>query len=371
MASMRVKLALSTLCENPARRTGLSTLFPEFVAHARRTYPEVWWIVFAGKDEPWADGDPGVEVCRDFPSNERPLRRLLADHLWVAPEARRRGAAALVTVGFFPVRSAGLPVAMHVVAVGRTQAGGGIRWAYRRWATARGLRRAALVIANSSWTRSRLGPAKAQVIVSPEGLRHDLFRPGGTRGAPGAPPRYILWASNLYPYKRAELALAAYAGLSPERRSEFPLVVAGGDWAGGRARAQAAAARLGVAGNVRFLGWVDDAVLPSLYRGAHAHVLSTAQESFGRGVLEAMACGCPSVVQDLPVLREVAGECALYVDYADTPLASKALERICADAACRAQLSAAGIERSGQFGFERLARERVGAILSRLGEAAP
>jgi glycosyltransferase involved in cell wall biosynthesis len=369
MAPMRVKIALSTLCENPARRTGLSTLFHEFVAHARRIHPEVSWIVFAGRDEPWPEGDPGVEVCRRFPSNERPFRRLLADHIGVAPEARSRGAAALVTVGFFPLRAAGLPVAMHVVAVGGP--GDGIRSAYRRWAVARGLRRAALVIANSTWAASRLGPAAGRVIVSPEGLRHDLFGPAGPRGAPGAPPRYILWASNLYPYKRAELALAAYAGLSRDRRAELPLVVAGGDWAGGRARAQAAAARLGIEGSVRFLGWVDDAALPALFRGAHAHVLSTARESFGRGVLEAMACGCPSVLQDLPVLREVAGESALYVDYADARAAAAALERICADTGLRSRLSAAGIERSGQFGFERLARERVGAILAGLGEAAP
>jgi glycosyltransferase involved in cell wall biosynthesis len=368
---MRVKLALSTLCENPGRRTGLSTLFPEFVAHARRIYPDVSWVVFAGRDAPWPGGDPGVEVCRDFPSNERPLRRLLADHLGVAPEARRRGAAALLTVGFFPVRSAGLPVAMHVFAVADPGTAGGIRSAYRRWAVARGMRRAALVIANSSWTRSCLGTAAAPVIVSPEGLRHDLFRPEGPRGAPGAPARYILWASNLYPYKRAELALAAYAGLAPERRSEFPLVIAGGDWSGGRARAEAAARRLGVAGDVRFLGWVDDAFLPSLYRGAYAHVLSSSRESFGRSVLEAMACGCPSVVQELPVLREVAGECALYADYSDTATASVTLEQVCADGSLRARLSAAGIERSRQFSFERLARERVGAILARVGGAAP
>jgi len=368
---MRAKLALSTLCENPGRRTGLSTLFREFVTHARRIYPDVAWIVFAGRDAVWPGGDAGIEICRRFPSNERPVRRLLADHLGVAPEARRRGADALLTVGFFPVRSSGLPVAMHVFAVGEPGWGGGIRSAYRRWAVARGMRRAALVIANSSWTRSRLGPAAAPVVVSPEGLRHDLFRPEGPRGAPGSPARYILWASNLYPYKRAELALAAYAGLAPERRSEFPLVVAGGDWSGGRARAESVARRLGVAGDVRFLGWVDDSVLPSLYRGAHAHVLSTSQESFGRSVLEAMACGCPSVVQDLSVLREVAGECALYVDYADTAAASAALERVCADGALRARLGAAGIERSGQFSFERLARERVGAILERIGGAAP
>src|SRR5271170_3204960 len=100
MARVPVKLALSTLCENPDRRTGLSTLFPEFVAHSRRLFPDVSWIIFAGKDAGWPEGDPAVEVCRDFSSNERPLQRLLADHIGVAHEARRRGAAALLTVGF-------------------------------------------------------------------------------------------------------------------------------------------------------------------------------------------------------------------------------------------------------------------------------
>src|SRR5690606_3667785 len=40
-------LALTTLCENPRRRTGLSTLWPEWVRAARRLYPHVHWLVFA------------------------------------------------------------------------------------------------------------------------------------------------------------------------------------------------------------------------------------------------------------------------------------------------------------------------------------
>ena len=144
-------------------------------------------------------------------------------------------------------------------------------------------------------------------------------------------------------------------------------MVVGGGWGKGRERAEAAVDRLGIRENVHFLGWVDDEALPSLYRGAVAHVLSTSQETFGRSVLESMACGCPSLVQDLAVLREVAGDCAAYVDYADRPLASRALERICLDAGHRASLSAAGIERAKRFSFERLAKERVGAILSAIG----
>ena len=148
-------------------------------------------------------------------------------------------------------------------------------------------------------------------------------------------------------------------------------MLVGGDWHGGRARAEATAERLGIRGNIIFLGWVDDEMLPSLYRGARAHILSTSQETFGRSVLEAMACGCPSVVQDLPVLREVAGECALFVDYSDVPAATAAMERVCADDALRAHLRASGIERSMQFSFERLAAERVEAILAKLGRPVP
>jgi glycosyltransferase involved in cell wall biosynthesis len=367
---MRVKLALSTLCENPLRRTGLSSLFPEFISQARRLFPDVSWLIFAGQDAAWPEDDAAVEVCRDFPSNEDPVRRLLADHFEVAVEARRREASALLTVGFYPVRSAGLPVAMHVFAVTHAR-GGGLRQAYRGWAVSRGLERAMLVIANSMWTKSQLGEGKAPVIVSPEGLRHDLFNPAGPGGTPGVKGRYLLWASNLYPYKRIELVLGAYAGLSLAVRSEFPLVVAGGDWSGGRMRAEECARSLGILADVRFLGWIRDGDLPALFRGAFAHLLSTSEETFGRSVLEAMACGCLNVVQDLPVLREVAGSSAIYVDYADTASAARVLEQVCAGAAGRAQLCAAGIERAKMFSFERLTLERVSAILSRIAEVHP
>jgi glycosyltransferase involved in cell wall biosynthesis len=366
---MPVKLALSTLCENTFRRTGLSTLFPEFIAHARRLFPDVSWVVFAGREAEWPEGDPGVEVCRDFASNDRPAQRLLDDHFGVAPEAKRRGASALLTVGFYPIQSAGLPIVMHVFSVHHRHEAGGVRGAYRGWAVGRGLERAVLVITNSAWTRAQLGVIKAPVIVSPEGLRHDVFRPEGPAGAPGLDGGYLLWASNLYPYKRIELALAAYAGLPAGVRARFPLAVAGGDW-GRLGSAKAEAARLGIVDDVRFLGWVSDAHLPALYRGAQAHILSTSEETFGRSVLEAMACGCPNVIQDLPVLREVAGETALYVDFADRAAASSVLEQVCAGAGGRSQLSQAGTERAKSFSYERLARERVGATLAAIGEGS-
>lgn len=361
-----MKLALSILCENPRRRTGLTTLFHEFVAHARRQHPDVGWIVFAGPEQPWDVVDARVEVVRVFPANDRRVARLWADHFRVAPEAKRRGAAALLTVGFVPVRTAGLPVVMHVFSLHHRRSGGGLGAFYRRVAVTRGLRRAALVIANSQWTASQLGAMRAPVLVSYEGVQRERFTVDGPRGGDGLPPEYLLWVSNFYAYKRAELALAAYARLAPKLRARFPLVLVGGDWEGGRARAQAAARSLGVEGDTRWLGWVDDATLPALYRGARAHVLSTGEETFGRSVTEAMACGCPCVLQDLPVLREVAEGAAEFADFADPATAGAALEKICTDDVLAARLRVDGLRRAEAFSFEKLARERVAAIMQTL-----
>jgi glycosyltransferase involved in cell wall biosynthesis len=372
---MPTRLALSLLCENPRRPTGLTTFFRGLVTESRRLFPEVSWVLFAGPDQEWeAAPDPGVEVVRLFPANDRLAARLLADHFRVAPEARRRGAAALVTVGFAPLR-APLPVAMHVVTLHHQAPGaGGLRNAYRCWALRRGLRRAALVIANSTWTAERLArqhpPVVPRLLVSAEGVDHGRFHPDGMhddavlrRLGLELPPRFLLWVSNFYPYKQAGRLLEAYARLAPPRRAGLPLLMVGGDWAGGREAAERQARELGVGGDVRFLGWVPDAALPVLYRRARAHVLPSAEETFGKTVTEAMACGCPCLVNDLPVLREVADGAALLVDFADPPAAARALEQVATDDAVVARLRSDGLRRGAAFGYETLARERIGAIL--------
>lgn len=357
-----MKLAISILCENPHRRTGLSTLFHEFVKHALDQHPDVGWIVFAGPQQAWAIADARVQLVRDFPSNERRAARLWADHFKVGPAARRHGADALLTIGFVPLRTGGLPIIMHVFSVHHRRGGGGGKGVYRRAMIQRGLRRAKLVIANSQWTADRLGATRVPVLVSHEGLQHDLFSPVGEGGWPRMPGGYLLWVGNFYRYKRVELALAAYARLSAELRGRFPLLLVGGDWHGGRARAERAAQALEVQNHTHFLGWVKDEELPALYRGARAYLLSSEEETFGRSVAEAMACGCPCLLQDLPVLLEVTKGAALFVDFGDPAAAGTGLHRLCTDDELVASLRGSGLRRAGDFSFQRLARERVSAI---------
>jgi glycosyltransferase involved in cell wall biosynthesis len=341
-------------------------------------------VLFAGPKQPWDIVDPRVEVVRKFPTNDRLWARLRADHFQVGPEARRRGAEALLTVGFVPVR-APLPVVMHVFTLhhrrGAATNVGWLRSFYRGRALRSGLRRASLVIANSEWTAGHLrveSPGlEPRLLVSHEGLAHAQFQPEGApdeRGQLqrelGLPSEYLLWISNFYAYKQAERLIEAYARLEPAMRARFPLVMSGGEWHGGRARAEQAARRLGVGEGVRFIGWVDDRWLPALYRQARAHVLPSAEETFGKSVTEAMACGCPCVLNDLPVLREVAAGAALMVDFQDPGAAAAGLAVICQDDGLAVQLRTAGLRRAGDFSYEKLARERIGRIRTMLGGAA-
>ena len=370
-----MKLALSILCENPRRNTGLTTLFYEFVSRGLRLFPDVRWLIFAGPNQEWGIEDPRVEVNRDFPANDQINRRLFSDHFQVPAVARARGADALLTVGFVPTRKT-LPTAMHVLSLQHLDPLNKMslaRGLYRRWTTKFSWPKADLALTNSRFAIEQIFSVcpelAGRVVQSYEGLQHEQFNPGhaGDEAAQlerqfGIRPGYFLWTSNFYPYKQASLLISAYAKLPAELRARHPLVMAGADWDNMLSAAQQQVVELGIERNVKFLGWVDDGWLAPLYRHALAFCLASREETFGRCVIEAMACGTPCVVNDIPIMREVTQERALLVDFANTDGARDALGKLASDPALRARLRAEGIERAAGFSFEKLVSERIRAI---------
>jgi alpha-1,3-rhamnosyl/mannosyltransferase len=367
------RLAFSFLCENPQHQTALTTFFREYLVHSLRHFEDLEWLVFAGPNQQMNFEHPRLRYIRDYSANDQMKARLWADHFRVGPVARRLGAAGLLTIGFVPMR-APLPVFMGVNAllhVDKDNCPGVLRRRYRAWNITRGMRKASLVITNSEFTASRLRETYPmcvdKLIVSHEGTLPEFTpvrAPGETEALEQAlqvKPGYLLWVSNFHHYKQAPLFLEGYANLPAAVRTGMPVVMIGGDW-GSMSVVKELIKTRDLQSNVRIMGWVDAKWLAPLYRHALAYVLPSREETFGRTITEALSCGTPCVLNDIPVAHEISGGHALIIDFNNRSLVTTTLRRLVEEPSLREQIRAKGLEQAKKFSFERMAIERVGAV---------
>jgi glycosyltransferase involved in cell wall biosynthesis len=114
---------------------------------------------------------------------------------------------------------------------------------------------------------------------------------------------------------------------------------------------------------VRLLGRVEDELLPALYSGAAGFVYPSVYEGFGLPPLEAMACGCPIAVSDIPAHREVCGTTAIYFDpFNPEDLSSKLESLLRLDLSSRASSVERGIQHALSYSW-RSAAEQTWHIL--------
>src|SRR5207248_1848645 len=106
---------------------------------------------------------------------------------------------------------------------------------------------------------------------------------------------------------------------------------------------------LGGAARVVCLGSLSAADIHRELANADLFLFPSRYESFGIAVLEALAAGVPVVCSDLPALREVAGDAAVFVSPSDITGWIDATRRLLRDPALRRRLSERGRIRAGRF----------------------
>jgi glycosyltransferase involved in cell wall biosynthesis len=192
--------------------------------------------------------------------------------------------------------------------------------------TLSGFSQAARVTCDSNATRDELLAntlvAPERAVVVPNGV-HPSCSPNTdpvadaetTRwlGEPNPDAVDILHVGSTIPRKRIDVLLQIFA----ELRKEFPgarLVRVGGPFTPEQMKL---ADELEIGDATIILPHLDRNLLAAVYRRAAVVLLPSEREGFGLPVAEAMACGTPVIASELPVLREVGGEAALYCPVGD------------------------------------------------------
>ena len=303
-------------------------------------------------DDGWGDWARILALPSD---DDTRVRKLVTQQLMLARLARERGwqlVHSLSNLG--PVRI-GVPLVLTVFdviflreqtmsALSRLSIGMVVRAAAPR---------AAAVVTMSQFSRVeilevlRVDPERVFVVPGPGRPPGPVADPEALRARLGLDGRrVVLNVAAKRTHKNQGLLVRAIERLP----DDVALVLAGVDGGAGaalRAAADASPARA----RIVWLDYVPDPELEALYTLAGCVAIPTRAEGYGLPVLEAFARGRAVACSDLPVLRELGGDVAVYFDPDDAGGCAAAIASALSDRS----LAARGIERASRFDSRRAA----------------
>jgi glycosyltransferase involved in cell wall biosynthesis len=200
---------------------------------------------------------------------------------------------------------------------------------------------------------AELGIPSERIDVVPNGVTSPAAGDAAaarTRLAAGDRQIALSVASDL-PHKNLASLLDALALIPSDERPVLALAGHGTD--GPRLRDHALF--LGVEEDLRLIGAVSVRELEDLYAAADVLVTTTRYEGFGIPILEAMARGVPVACSDLPVLREIAGEAARWLDPDEPGTVAGAIRELLGGGPEAGRLREAGLERARRFSWKAAA----------------
>jgi glycosyltransferase involved in cell wall biosynthesis len=115
--------------------------------------------------------------------------------------------------------------------------------------------------------------------------------------------------------------------------------------------------RLGVRDGIVWLGCLSHDEVDFALRASDLMVFPSLSESFGLGLVESMAAGCPIAAADLPYAHDVCGDAAIYFNPERPESLAEVNQAVCSDPATLDRLRAAGSARQVRFSYEKIAEE--------------
>jgi glycosyltransferase involved in cell wall biosynthesis len=176
------------------------------------------------------------------------------------------------------------------------------------------------------------------------------------------PDDFVLYIGGFDKRKNVGQLLEAYTYVMKGEGSNYPLVIAGREPEWGEPmfpNLRQRAKELGLTHVIEWIGFVDEADKPSLYRLARVFVSPSSYEGFGLPVIEAMASGTPVVAVDASSIPEIVGDGAYLVQLGDSRAMGGAIIALLGQEPLRDSLINAGLAQATRFSWRKTAKETL------------
>jgi glycosyltransferase involved in cell wall biosynthesis len=270
---------------------------------------------------------------------------------WLLGEAANNSDADLFwSPGFMPPAHCKIPFVVTIHDLIHLHYGTSLHQLYYNQILRRLLRSASTIFTVSEYSRNEIlawsGLSAQNVRAIPLAVSDD-FTAQGEVFRPGYP--YILYVGNRRVYKNIHRLIEAF-GLGCTNR-DIRLALSGFE----SPELLLVAKKFGVADRLVFLGRIEEAYLPAVYRGALAVAYVSLYEGFGLPPLEAMACGAPVIASNVTSIPEVVGDAAVMVDPHNVEEIACGLKCLTEDDSLRGRLIPLGLDRARKFNWESTA----------------
>ncbi len=169
-------------------------------------------------------------------------------------------------------------------------------------------------------------------------------------------PEVFMLAVGHFESRKNYLRLIDAIALLRDRGCVCSLLIIGND-SGERKAAEEKITSMNLTGCVKILSGISDLEVRCAYKLCSLFVFPSSYEGFGIPILEAMAAGCPMVLSDIPVFREITQDNGVYFSHHDVESLVSAIEHVLSSECERIRQVEYGNKRVQDFSFKSLAAQ--------------
>ena len=176
---------------------------------------------------------------------------------------------------------------------------------------------------------------------------------------------YILYVGNIKPHKNLKNAIKAFQ-LIIEKFPTYKFYIVGkkdGFITEGLTEINSIIEELGE--KLFFTGWVKEEELKNYYANAKLFIFPSLYEGFGIPPLEAMACGCPTLVSNAACIPEICGNASIYFNPKDSLEIADKITILLLDEKLRKEVIGKGFDRVKLFNWQQ-SIEKTTTVLEKL-----